>query len=155
MARRTEGDRRREAYRKRVHGWVEKLVSPSRSPCRGVCFRGRPTDANESRRREREFPSTQREREKAEKKRGERARTRTHEDTHGHECVFTYIRMIVAHMCEHQEETHVRAEEVEKEKKRERENDWGRDRDEVRKREAREAERRTVCMYHQKSVPGY
>lgn len=35
---------------------MEELVSPSRSPCRGVCFRGRPRDANESRRREREVP---------------------------------------------------------------------------------------------------
>lgn len=59
------------------------------------------------------------------------------------------------HICVSTRRKRTYAEEVEKEKKRERENNWGRDRDEVRKREAREAERRTVCMYHQKSVPGY
>lgn len=126
MARRTESDRRREAYRKRVHGWVEELVSPSRSPCRGVCFRGRPTDANESRRRELTFPSTQREREEAEKKRSERARTRTHEDTSGPRmyacsCICTWS----LHICVRTRRKRTYVQKKSRKRKRERENNGG------------------------------
>lgn len=117
MARRTEGDRRREAYRKRVHGWVEELVSPSRSPCRGVCFRGRPTDANESRRREREFPSTQRERERRRKKKERR------ESTH------TYVREYTLHICVRTRRKRTYVQKKSRKRKRESEKQRGRQRD--------------------------
>lgn len=98
-------------YRKRVHGWVEELVSPSRSPCRGVCFRGRLRDANESRRREREVPFYATRERRRKKKRGERARTRTREHARA-------AARVCVHACArerlHREETHVRAEGIER-----------------------------------------
>lgn len=145
--RETEGDRRREAYRKRVHGWVEELVSPSRSPCRGVCFRGRPRDANESRRREREVPFYAA-RERRRKKREAREHAHVRENARGRARLYacTRVHASVAR-CLHREETHIRAEGIERAR--------ARDRDGERKGEARETGRRIVCMYHQKSVPGY
>lgn len=146
--RETEGDRRREAYRKRVHGWVEELVSPSRSPCRGVCFRGRPRDANESRRREREVPFYAA-RERRRKKREAREHTHTYARTRAaaRACMRARVCTRAVARCLHREETHIRAEGIERAR--------ARDRDGERKGEAGETGRRIVCMYHQKSVPGY
>lgn len=91
------------------------------------------------------FPSTRRERGGG-KKRGERARTRTRERTRSRMYAFTRVHASVAR-CLHREETHVRAEGIERARTR--------DKDGERKEEARETGRRIVCMYHQKSVPGY
>lgn len=112
-----------------------------------MCFRGRPRDANESRRREREVPFYAA-RERRRKKREAREHAHVRESARGRARLYacTRVHASVAR-CLHREETHIRAEGIERAR--------ARDRDGVRKGEARETGRRIVCMYHQKSVPGY